>query len=118
MLKAKNPDVWEQQRAELFSDGETGQALLGFLERWAELTEGALDGATSVADALGDQLVPVEAELGRIGTGFIGQILVLLCAHWRFGDDLANSLTTIELRLVQDTLALKLASLQDGADSQ
>lgn len=109
---ARDQELWEQQRSELQAD-QTGRDFLDFIETWVSQAEKLYEeDIGSPATALRHALDHVERTHGRIGVHFLGQMLVVITSHWEYGEEMAESLTPIELRLVQDTLALKYAELQ------
>lgn len=114
-MKVRDASLWAQQQAELQSD-PTGQDFLSFIETWTtradNLCEEDIGGP---ATALRYSLEQTEKIHGRVSAHFLGQMLVVIATHWEHGEEMAESLTPIELRLVQDMLALKFAELQEQA---
>lgn len=108
----RDEDLWSQQCDELRAD-QTGRDFLDFIETWASQAEKLYEeDIGSPATALRRALDHAERTHGRISVHFLGQMLVVIASHWEYGEEMAESLTPIELRLVQDTLAIKYAELQ------
>ena len=47
----------------------------------------------------------------------LGNMLTLVVAHWKRGDEVAAELSSLELKLVTEVLALKLEEWQDSAQA-
>lgn len=109
-------DLWSQQRTELL-DNQVGKDFLAFVEDWAGLAEELMikEPATP-AEALRQTLHLADKELGRVSVHFLGQMLVVIATHWEHGQAMIEGLNPIELRLVQDMLALKFAELKLQAE--
>lgn len=109
-------DLWNQQRNELLDD-QVGKDFLTFVEDWAGLAEELMvKEPVAPAEALRQTLHQADQELGRISVHFLGQMLVVIATHWEHGQEMIEGLTSIELRLVQDMLALKFAELKLQAE--
>lgn len=115
-MRVRDEALWQQQRAELQSD-EVGQAFLGFIEDWVTTAEDAvrLNPALSPATAIRAALDPVEQRQGRIAASYVGQMLIVIITHWTSGESVAEELTVVEQRLMEDMLVLKLAELERAA---
>jgi len=110
--------LWQQQRAELLDEGEVGKKFLEYLEQWASEAERRLDSddprgmpATAVSIAL----AATESRLGKIPATMIGDMLILFLAYWKYADELASTMTHIEMCLAQDSLRAKIEALQTQA---
>lgn len=115
-MKVRDEDLWEQQRAELRED-EVGKDFLTFVESWVDRAEVLMgEDSVSAAKALRASLLDTDTECGRVSVHFLGQMLVVIATHWNHGEDVIRSLTSIELRLVQDMLALKFSELEKQAE--
>lgn len=117
-MKVRDESLWAQQKAELQAD-RTGQDFLDFIETWVEQAESLhAEGIGDWATALRYALPYADQEHGRVSVHFAGQMMVVIGTHWEHGEQMIESLTPIELRLVQDMLALKCAELevQAGGD--
>jgi len=107
---------WQQQLAEFEAGDERGQAFRDFLIAWTDRAEEALDADTCTPmDALSLVLPDIEEDRGRVTIGDIGQMLVVLAAFWTRGEEMVKALTPVEKRLVQDTVAMKVAFLAEQA---
>jgi hypothetical protein len=115
-VNVRNQGLWAQQCAEL-QENQTGRDFLEFIETWVTQAEQLYEeDIGSPATALRHALDHADQTHGRVGIHFLGQMLVVVATHWEHGEEMAESLTPIELRLVQDMLALKCAELQDQAE--
>jgi hypothetical protein len=111
-----NEDLWNQQRTELLED-QVGKDFLAFVEDWVGLAEELMSRDSMIpAEALRQTLHQADDELGRVSVHFLGQMLVVIATHWEHGQEMIKGLTPIELRLVQDMLALKFAELKLQAE--
>lgn len=118
-MKSADEELWREQRLELQSE-QVSRDFLEFIECWVDRAEELLDnGMDSPAEALRQALRHADETLGRVSVHFLGQMLVVIGTHWKHGDQMMTGLSSIELRLVQDMLALKFAELQrQAADSE
>ena len=115
-MRVADENLWNQQRTEL-SEDQTGKDFLAFVERWVDLAEELMDGESlDPAPAVRQALHQADQELGRVSIHFLGQMLVVIATHWEHGQRMIEALTSIELRLVQDMLALKFAELRIEAE--
>ena len=116
-MKVRDEALWQQQRAELQED-QIGKDFLSFIETWVELADTLIKENTSIApiSALRTTLCDADKEHGRVTSMFLGQMLVVIATHWEHGERAIEELTSIELRLVQDMLALKFSELEKQAE--
>lgn len=115
-MKVRDQPLWAQQCAELAAD-QTAQDFLDFIVTWVEKAEQLLDEEIgSSATALRHALQHADEVHGRVSVHFLGQMLVVIATHWEYGQEMVEQLNPIELRLVQDMLALKCAELQRNAE--
>ena len=115
-MRVTDEDLWNQQRTEL-SEDQTGKDFLSFVEKWVGLAENLMtEKSEAPASALRQTLGQADQECGRVSIHFLGQMLVVIATHWEHGQEMIRSLTPIELRLVQDMLALKFAELEKKAE--
>jgi hypothetical protein len=56
-----------------------------------------------------------EQTLGFISVEWLGQMLLVVIQHWVWGEEIWESLSPWERRLVEQATALKLVDLQEGA---
>ena len=115
-MKTLDNDLWHQQAAELTEDA-VGREFLDFLTDWVDTAEQALvsDDSISPSTALRGALPVVEERFGRISASFIGQMLVVIISHWVHGHQVSSEFTSIERRLMEDMLILKLRELNESA---
>lgn len=114
-MKVSDEALWSQQRSELLAD-QTGREFLEFVETWVAEAEKLHDeDIGSWTTALRHALSHADQVHGRVSVHFIGQMLVVIATHWEHGQEAVEGMSSIELRLVQDTLALKVAELQKQA---
>ena len=111
----RDEGLWSQQRAELQED-QTGRDFLDFIETWtARADELYAEDIGSPATAIRYSLDHADQAHGRVSAHYLGQMLVVIATHWEHGEEMADDLSPIEMRLVQDMLALKCAELQQQA---
>lgn len=115
-MRVADEAFWVQQKNELTAD-DTGQAFLNFLEDWLTTAERAMDLSPDLPaqDAFRNSLNAVEQRQGRIACSYVGQMVVVAISHWVYGPDLADNLTSIERRLMEDVVLLKLSDLESQA---
>lgn len=113
-MKIRDENLWQLQRSELQED-QVGKDFLAFVEGWASRAEDLLDDLDP-ASALRKALEQADQDHGRVSIHFLGQMLVVIGTHWEHGEQMIEGLTPIELRLVQDMLALKCAELEKLAE--
>lgn len=115
-MRVVDEQLWLQQEAELTVD-DTGKAFLTFLEDWLGTADRAMDlqPDLSPVDAFRESLALVEQRQGRIACSFVGQMLVVAVSHWVQGEALANNLSALERRMMEDTVLMKLAELESQA---
>lgn len=124
-MKVADEALWQKQCAAFASAVADGDQFTGpfssFLVEWAELAEQLLDETGedrhwSPAAALRATLDEAEEAHGRLPISALAMVIVLLIVHWHHGDDeLADSLTPVELRLIQEAAELKLNDLRAAA---
>lgn len=116
-MKVADESDWQELVSNLLADGETGTAFLDFVEFWCDMAEDVLLNwpDKSPMDAIRLTLSITEAKFGEIDVWFMGQMLCVICQHWKRGKEVAADLTALELKLVQDCLAAKLFQLQQAA---
>ncbi len=112
-------DIWQGQCAELSEDA-VGKEFLAFITDWMDTAERAMDmdGGISPSSALRGCLPDTENRFGRISATFLGQMLVVIISHWVHGAQVSNELTSIERRLMEDMLILKIRELRDSAEQK
>lgn len=116
-MKVVDEDAWVAQKAELEVD-EVGRTFRRFVEAWSEDAESWLESDEEVdpAEAIRLGLASTEKSQNiRLSSHFMGQMLVCIAIHWVHGKEMLDAMSAIENRLVQDMLALKIASLETEA---
>ena len=114
-MKVSDEARWQQQLSEFEAGDVRGQAFRDFLIAWTDRAEEAISADLTPLAALTLALPDIEADRGRVTIGDIGQMLVVLAAFWAHGEAMVEALTPIERRLVQDTVALKVAAPTEAA---
>lgn len=116
-MQALDLDLWEQQCSELVED-KVGKAFLDFIIDWMDTAEAVMDSEhdLSPTSAIRLSLAPVEERQGRISASFVGQMLVVIISHWKWGQEISSELSPIERRLMEDMLILKINELRESAE--
>jgi hypothetical protein len=120
-MRVTDESTWQAQVAELVASGEIGQAFLQFLEVWVEEAEELMSSRMVSGDpmfswvAIREALPLAEEKLGRHGTVYLGQMLVLIASHWVHGASMSQGFGPIEMRLMEDVLLWKLTDLEAEA---
>lgn len=116
----RDDNLWSQQQQSLRDQGEEGQLYLKVLEFWADTAETVESENTSMteSEALRRALVITEDEFGKIPSAIMGQMLCLLVIHWQWGEEIAQQLTVMEHRLLEEALIAKLADQQRQASDK
>lgn len=117
-MKVRDEGLWQELVREL-KDSEQGLDFYDFVTGWVERAEQIVlqDGEDAdPADALRLTLADIEESSERKNIWVVGQGLVVICMHWFYGEEVAARLTEIEVRLVQDITAAKIAQLQAQAE--
>lgn len=117
-MKVRDEGLWQELVREL-KESEKGLEFYDFVTGWLERAEQIVqqDGEDAdPADALRLTLADIEEVSERKNVWVVGQALVVICMHWAFGEEAAARFTEIEIRLVQDITAAKIAQLQAQAE--
>jgi hypothetical protein len=116
-VQVRDDTLWQQLVKEL-KESDHGQAFYDFVTGWCDLAEQIIDQDTDTdpAEALRLTLASVEETLERKNIWILGQCLVVICMHWLYGEKTTVGLTEMELRLVEDITAAKIAQLQAMAE--
>lgn len=125
-MKVRDESEWQGRLAEFAADPNPLAPLLrDFTIAWADHAESWLQSAhnegiyvddITAIEALRATLPRAEGGQGRVTIGMIGATFTLLSMHWEHGSSLADQMTPIERRLLEDTVMLKLAQLQEQAE--
>lgn len=116
-MRVKDEQLWTQQLAELDTDDQT-RLFRDFLVEWADQIDRFLGGSwgASGPHVIASKAFDVtEQTLGFVSVEWLSQMMLLLVQHWVYGDELWESLSVWEQRLVEQAAVLKLAELQDQA---
>lgn len=136
MISAADPIKWADQELELQADEQSRRFLRIFTD-WFSLAQtlydeteptcGETDPKTgkqveygarrrrTLAQAVRQAMIDVEDKHGLLSMEWIGQMLLLAREHWVHGQDLMNGLTRLELRMIEQVEAVKLAMLAEAA---
>ena len=117
-MKSADEDLWERQVEDLLAH-EIGEEFLKFFEWWVDSSEDVLLNypEKTPLEALRLTLPQAEIRFGEITAPMLGNMLTLVVAHWKRGDEVAAELSSLELKLVTEVLALKLEEWQDSAQA-
>ena len=124
-MKFADDVKWSEQEMELNSTEDGRKFLLFFLD-WFTAVENTLNSTPDTELGWGDDslmicrevnnaLAELEIEKGHLGLEWLGQMLLLAREHWKYGDEMMDGLSAIEMRVVQIAEVLKLAELQEQA---
>ena len=118
-LRTYSQSDWHVLASDLQSGSEEGKSFLDFIVGWCDRAEEKILRVNlSPISALRSALTETEEFLGsRKNILIVGQALAVITMHWYYGgQDLTDGLTEVELRLVQDVLAVKIAQLEALAE--
>lgn len=106
---------WTDQEIELQAD-EASRAFLAFFTEWFTRAEGEMGHAwQNAALYVRSALAETERANGHLSVEWIGQMLLLAREHWQYGEAMMRDLSNIEIRLIQQMEAIKLAELAESA---
>ena len=101
---------WTQQESKLVADESTGKQFHEYFVFWAETAEKLLeesretlvysDAGLRPIDAVRQALQIAENTIGNMHVQFLGQLLIYFISYWEWGEEVANDLTMIEMKLV------------------
>ncbi len=87
-----------------------------FLVMWCESADRILDEYQQTPiGSLKKAFDVAEQTFGFISVEWLGQMLLVLIQHWVYGEDLWESLSVWERRMVEQATALKIAEMQELA---
>ena len=115
LMHVKDDQAWSQQLVEFDAD-EMSRLFRDFLVQWAETADRLVEDS-GVRGAAVTAFDETEQDLGFISVEWLGQMLLVLVQHWFSGDELWESLSGWERRMVEQSAALKIVELQDLAAS-
>ena len=115
-MKVIDPQLWSLQLGEFDAD-EMSQKFRDFLVFWAETAETMLveDQVSSLRAVVSKAFEVAEQTFGFLSTDWIGQMILVLIQHWFEGQNLWESLSIWEQRMVEQATAIKLVELQESA---
>ena len=119
-MKAQDEDLWELQVQDLLAEESgAGKEFLKFFEWWLDSSEDVLLNYPDKTplEALRLTLPQAETRFGEVTLHVLGSLLTLVVAHWKRGDEVAAELSSLELKLVSEVLALKMEEWQDSAQA-
>lgn len=118
-MKVKDDQAWAQQESELKTTDEASLKFLEFLQLWVNEAERRLYGnhKFSPREALSKGFDFAEQTLGFLSVEWLSQMLMVLIQHWVYGDELWESLSVWERRMVEQATALKLVELESAAEA-
>lgn len=115
-MRARDDKAWTEQLTELDAD-ETSRKFRDFLLFWVDAIEKMQveDPDSSLASIASKALAVAEQTFGYLSMEWIAQMLFVITCHWDRGEELFESLSFIERRLVEQANAMKLVELQQQA---
>lgn len=118
-MKVNDEMAWAQQESELKSGDEASVKFLDFLLVWVGRAEDVLLGKSDLSprEALSKGFEFAEQTLGFLSVEWLGQMLLVIVQHWFHGEQLWESLSVWERRMVEQATALKLVELEEQAAS-
>lgn len=112
-MRVTDIDAYQSWCAEV-SRSAMGERFREILEGWATEAESLVETADWGADpidAIRRTLGVIEDRYGLITVEQLGQLLVTLIAYWQHGNALAEDLSPIEIRVVQEVTARSLMEM-------
>jgi hypothetical protein len=115
-MKVLDDQLWSLQLAE-FDVDEMSQKFRDFLVFWADTAETILieEPEISLREGVSKAFEVAEQTFGFLSTDWIGQMFLVLVQYWDRGQELQESLSVWEQRMVEQATALKLVELQESA---
>ncbi len=113
-MKVRDEQLWLQQLSEFKAD-EMSRKFSQFLVFWTDATETMMaesKGELTPYTALSKAFEVAEQTFGYLSVEWLGQMLLVIGQHWFHGDDLWESLSVWERRMVDQATALKIAEMQ------
>lgn len=113
-MKVKDQQAWALQESELKNADEASLKFLEFLEFWVGGAEKILEEKTEFGyrHALIEAFNLAEKDLGFLSVEWLGQMLLVIVQYWFGGDELWESLSSWERRMIEQATALKLVELE------
>jgi hypothetical protein len=114
-MRVQDEERWNAQLSEFNADELSGK-FRDFLVFWVEAAEKMNDTHQQTPrGSLVRAFEVAEQTLGFISVEWLGQMLLVVIQHWVWGEEIWESLSPWERRLVEQATALKLVDLQEGA---
>lgn len=113
-MRVKDEQLWSLQLVEFEAD-DLSRKFRDFLVSWADTADRLMAETTDVYQATGKSFDETEQEFGYLSVEWLSQMLLVLIQHWFHGDELWESLSVWERRMVEQATALKIAELQEQA---
>lgn len=114
-MRVQDEEQWNRQLSEFNAD-ELSRKFRDFLVFWVETAEKLNDeNQQTPRGSLLRAFGVAEQALGYISVEWLGQMLLVIVQHWVYGQEIWESLSAWERRLVEQATALKLAELQEQA---
>lgn len=124
-MQVRNEVAWAEQLTEFEAD-DLSRKFRDFLVFWLETADkffeeiepGQLGGwrKFSELEAISKAFELAEQTFGFLSIEWIAQMLLVITEHWERGEQLYESLSVFEKRLVEQATAMKLADLQSAAN--
>lgn len=109
---------WSRQ-LEVFAENETGRQMGDYIVFWCETAEKFMAEGMGLREAFDDALPFTDDHLGVLDAAFLGKILAFIVGNWKHGNDLAYTLSNVELKLltgvVQDYVAMRQMEAEQEA---
>lgn len=115
-MRVKDEQVWSLQLSEFDAD-ELSRLFRDFLVTWMDTADRLIEvsGEVPLREIASKAFQETEQTLGFVSVEWLGQMLLVAVQHWVDGDDLWESLSVWERRMVEQAAALKIAELQQSA---
>jgi hypothetical protein len=114
-MRVQDEQLWSVQVREFQAD-EMSRKFGEFLVMWCESADRILDEYQQTPiGSLKKAFDVAEQTFGFISVEWLGQMLLVLIQHWVYGEDLWESLSVWERRMVEQATALKIAEMQELA---
>jgi hypothetical protein len=114
-MRVQDEELWSVQVKEFQAD-EMSRKFYDFLVFWCEAAEKILDEYQQTPiGSLKRAFEVAEQTLGFISVEWLSQMLLVVVQHWVYGEEIWESLSVWERRMVEQATALKLTELQESA---
>ena len=114
-MRVRDDELWSVQDREFQAD-EMSRKFREFLVFWAETAETMIDELQQTPrDSLVRAFEVAEQTFGYISVEWLSQMLLVLVQHWFGGEEIWESLSVWERRMVEQATAIKLTELQESA---